>query len=113
MIGTVHSFCLGAVLRPFAHLVPELGRPDADVLSGPSAGRLLDRALTMEGHNDTAYWFDTRLALIRKALALDEPLDPFDERDVNGRPALSAVARRCARDRLRRHGLRRPGDHRV
>ena len=41
----------------------------------------------MEGHNDTAYWFDTRLALIRKALALDEPLDPFDERDVNGRPS--------------------------
>ena len=82
LIGTVHSFCLGAVLRPFAHLVPELGRPDAGVLSGPSAGRLLDRALTMEGHNDTAYWFDTRLALIRKALALDEPLDPFDERDV-------------------------------
>ena len=83
MIGTVHSFCLGSVLRPFAHLVPELGRPDADVLSGPSAGRLLERALTMEGHNDTAYWFGTRLSLIRKAMALDEPLDPFDERDVN------------------------------
>jgi DNA helicase-2/ATP-dependent DNA helicase PcrA len=82
LIGTVHSFCLGAVLRPFAHLVPELGRPDAGVLSGSSAGTLLDRALSSEGHNDSAFWFATRLSLIRKALALGESLDPFDERDV-------------------------------
>jgi len=82
LIGTVHSFCLGAVLRPFAHLVPELGRPDASVLSGPSAARLLDQALDIEGHNDTAYWFATRLGLIRKALALGKSLEPFDERDV-------------------------------
>lgn len=82
LIGTVHSFCLGSVLRPFAHLVPELGRPDSTVLSGPSASRLLGEALSVEGHNDSPRWFDRRLGLIRKALALREPLDAFDERDV-------------------------------
>jgi len=98
LIGTVHSFCLGAVLRPFAHLVPELGRPDASVLSGPSAARLLDRALDIEGHNDTAYWFATRLGLIRKALALGESLEPFDERDVT-------VARRYQQLLVQAHAI--------
>lgn len=98
LIGTVHSFCLGAVLRPFGHLVPELGRPDASVLSSPSATRLLDRALNIEGHNDTAYWFGTRLTLIRKALALGESLEPFDERDV-------AVARRYQQLLVQAHAI--------
>ena len=83
LVGTVHSFCLSAVLRPFAQLVPDIARPGATVLSRRAADRLLDQALNFEGHNDTAYWFGTRLTRIRKTLALREPLDAFDERDVD------------------------------
>jgi hypothetical protein len=93
------------VLRPFAHLVLELGRPDASVLSGPSAARLLDRALDIEGHNDTAYWFATRLTLIRKALALDESLEPFDERDVTVARATAARRPGVSRAALLRSSL--------
>ena len=80
--GTVHSFCRNRILRPFAHLRPDLVPRDRRVIAARERRGLLRDALTAEGLADQLDWFDSTLRRIRHARALDEPLDEFDEREV-------------------------------
>jgi len=81
-LGTVHGFCLNRVLRPYATLAgdPSLAKPF--VLSPKAQRDAVQAALDAVGVDDNPQYFDSTLTRIRRALALDEPLDPFDERHV-------------------------------
>lgn len=80
--GTVHSFCRNRVLRPFAHLRPEIVPTDRRLITARQRRGVLRDALTGEGLADQLDWFDSKLRCIRDARALDEPLDEFDAREV-------------------------------
>jgi DNA helicase-2/ATP-dependent DNA helicase PcrA len=81
-LGTVHSFCLNRVLRPFATLVgrPELARPR--VLSPVDQRRAVRASFDAVGAGDEPRYFDATLTRIRRAIACGEPLDSFDESHV-------------------------------
>ena len=81
-LGTVHGFCLTRVLRPYAALAGDstLARPP--VLSPTRQRDAVQAALDAVGVSDNPQYFDGTLTRIRRALALDESLDPFDERHV-------------------------------
>jgi DNA helicase-2/ATP-dependent DNA helicase PcrA len=82
-LGTVHGFCLTRVIRPYARLagVPELG--ERTVLSASRQQRLIQRALDLEDVAENAAYFGTTLSVIRKAMACEESLDPYDRRHLN------------------------------
>jgi DNA helicase II / ATP-dependent DNA helicase PcrA len=81
-LGTVHSFCLNRVLRPFARLAgrPELARPR--VLTAADQRRAIQASLDALGVGDDPQYFDTTLTRIRRAIACHESLEPFDQRHV-------------------------------
>lgn len=82
-LGTVHSFCLNRVLRPFAALVgrPELARPQ--VLSPTKQRGAIQVSLDAIGVGDNPQYFDATLTRIRRAMACGESLEPFDERHIS------------------------------
>lgn len=80
--GTVHSFCRNRVLRPFAHLRPEIVRTDRRLITARERRGILRDALAGEGLVDQLDWFDSKLRCIRNARALDESVDEFEEREV-------------------------------
>ncbi|HEV7806503.1 MAG TPA: ATP-dependent helicase [Solirubrobacteraceae bacterium] len=80
--GTVHSFCRNRILRPFAHLRPALVPRDRRVIAARERRGLLRDALAGEGLAGQLDWFDSTLRRIRDARALGEPLDEFDDREV-------------------------------
>src|SRR5207244_1634948 len=94
-LGTVHSFCLNRVLRPFAAITgrPQLARPR--VLS-PSRQRLtLQAALEAAGVDDDALYFNATLTKIRRAVSCQETmLRHFD--DLHLRVARTYEARLAA-----------------
>lgn len=81
-LGTVHSFCLNRILRPFAALVgrPELARPL--VLSPTKQRAAIQLSLDALGLSEDAQYFDATLTRIRRAMACRESLEPFDERHI-------------------------------
>lgn len=81
-LGTVHSFCLNRVLRPFAALVgrPELARPL--VLSPTKQRAAVQLSLDALGVGEDPQYFDATLTRIRRAMACHESLEPFDERHI-------------------------------
>jgi DNA helicase-2/ATP-dependent DNA helicase PcrA len=81
-LGTVHSFCLNRILRPFAEIAghPELARPR--VLNPAEQRRAIQTSLDAVGVGEDPQNFETTLTRIRRALACAESLDPFDERHV-------------------------------
>lgn len=81
-LGTVHSFCLNRVLRPFAALVgrPDLARPQ--VLSPSKQRAAVQASLDAFGVGDDPQYFDATLTRIRRAMACGESLEPFDERHI-------------------------------
>lgn len=81
-LGTVHSFCLNRVLRPFAALVgrPELARPL--VLSPTKQREAVQLSLDALGVGEDPQYFDATLTRIRRAMACHESLEPFDERHI-------------------------------
>lgn len=81
-LGTVHGFCLTKILRPFARLAGEPGLASRAVLTAQRQRGLIGRALDLEGVGEDPRYFDTTLATIRKAIACDEDLAPFDDRHV-------------------------------
>jgi DNA helicase II / ATP-dependent DNA helicase PcrA len=80
--GTVHSFCLNRVLRPFGRLRPDVARPGRRVIAGRERMGLLQAALEQEGSNTEARWFDITLKTIRSARAMGEELRGFDEEQL-------------------------------
>ena len=81
-LGTVHGFCLNRVLRPYATLVGEPGLAAPSVLSPKAQAHAVEDALNAAGVSDNPQYFDGTLTKIRRALALDESLEAFDERHV-------------------------------
>lgn len=81
-LGTVHSFCLNRILRPFATIAgrPDLARPR--VLSPTEQKRAIQGSLDAVGVGDDPQYFDATLTRIRRAMACGEPLQPFDERHI-------------------------------
>ena len=81
-LGTVHSFCLNRVLRPFAAIAdrPELSRPR--ILSPVAQRRALQASLDATGVGDDPQYFDATLTRIRRANACGESLETFDERHI-------------------------------
>jgi DNA helicase-2/ATP-dependent DNA helicase PcrA len=77
-LGTVHSFCLNRILRPFAAIVgrPHLARPR--VLSPSDVQASLDAV----GVGENPQYFEPTLTRIRRAMACAESLRPFDERHI-------------------------------
>lgn len=80
--GTVHSFCLNRILRPFAGLAgrPELARPR--VLSPSKQRSAIQASLDAVGVGDDPQYFDATLTRIRRAMACGEALHAFDERHI-------------------------------
>lgn len=95
--GTVHSFCRNRILRPFAHLRPELVPGDRRVIAARERRDLLRDALASESLAGQLDWFESTLRCIRDARALGEPLDEFDERHVR---VTERVEERLADERL-------------
>jgi len=81
-LGTVHSFCLTRIIRPYARLAGVAELAERTVASAPERGRLLQRALDSQDVSENPAYFDTTLGVIRKALACEESLDSFDPRHV-------------------------------
>lgn len=81
-LGTVHGFCLNRVLRPYATLAgdPNIAKPV--VLSARAQRDAVQAALNAGGVDDSPQYFDGTLTRIRRALALDESLEPFDVRHI-------------------------------
>jgi len=81
-LGTVHSFCLNRVLRPFAGLIgrPELARPR--VLSPAELRGAIQVSLDAVGVGEDPRYFDATLTRVRRAIACHESLDPFDDRHI-------------------------------
>ena len=79
-LGTVHSFCLNRILRPFALVAgrPDLARPR--VLSPQEQRRAIQGSLDALGASENAQFFEATLTRIRRAMACGESLDSFDAR---------------------------------
>jgi DNA helicase-2/ATP-dependent DNA helicase PcrA len=76
-LGTVHSFCLNRVLRPFANLVnrPDLAHPR--VLGRAEAQDLLDDCIRDEHLRSSISGFGVQLSIIRKARCCQVDLSRF------------------------------------
>ena len=78
-LGTVHSFCLNCVLRPFATLVR------SDFASGIKAAKpkwaqgVLDAVISKHLPKDKPSWHRTTVTRFRRARACGEPVDGFDD----------------------------------
>lgn len=81
-LGTVHSFCLTRILRPFAALAGKPELADWAILAGASQRMLVQRALDLHGIPEDPRWFGTTLSRIRKALVCDEDISSFDPRYI-------------------------------
>lgn len=81
-LGSVHSFCLNCIVRPYAPLVdPAFGR-HVRVLSGRAAGALLERIGNSHVANLDMWRFQPTSTRIRRALACGESVRGFDDREV-------------------------------
>lgn len=81
-LGTVHGFCLNRVLRPYAALARDLSVREPTVLSPREQREAVRRAIDAIGTGDDPLYFDGTLTRIRRAIALGESLQAFDERHV-------------------------------
>lgn len=81
-LGSVHSFCLNCIVRPYAPLVdPAFGR-HVRVVSARAAGKLLERIGDSHIANLDMWRFQSTSTRIRRALACGESVAGFDDREV-------------------------------
>ena len=98
--GTLHSFCLRMVLRPFANLVGEPALRDPEVASSATARSLLQDALDRAGIPTKAEYWTARLQTIRRTAAAHEDLEAhFDRWEID---AVSRYEQQLAAAHLRR-----------
>src|SRR5260370_23463422 len=65
-LGTVHSFCLNCILRPFGRLASERFQTGIQVAAEKRAGSLLEKALGQAGLNESPTCVATRLTRLRR-----------------------------------------------
>lgn len=80
--GTVHSFCRNRILRPFAHLRPDLLPRERRLVGARERREVLREALAAEGLSSQLEWFGPTLRCIRDTRALGGTLDEFDPQAV-------------------------------
>ncbi len=78
-LGTVHSFCLNCVLRPYAGLIVPRFKDGVTVAGPKLAELLLDRALSHKGVNEKASYYQPTLTSLRRRKACGEDISGFDE----------------------------------
>lgn len=80
-LGTLHSFCLTRVIRPYAHLTGDESLRGRGVIGKAGRTSLLQRSLDAEAVAENAAYFGEHIK-IRKALACGESVEHFDDRHV-------------------------------
>ena len=81
-LGSVHSFCLNCIIRPYAPLVDTSFGREVRVISERAAGVLLDRIANASIANVFMPSFKPTSTKIRRALACSESVSGFDDREV-------------------------------
>ena len=81
-LGTVHSFCLNCILRPFGALVAERFSGGIRVAAENRASSLLEEAMDQLGLNETTSWLATRLTRLRRRIDCREDISGFAETDI-------------------------------
>lgn len=82
-LGTVHSFCLNCILRPYAGLVMPMFHKEVVVASSKYSEILLDRALARAGVSEKASYYSSTLTRLRRSKICDEDITGFDDSDLN------------------------------
>ncbi|MCI0748699.1 MAG: ATP-dependent helicase [Verrucomicrobia subdivision 3 bacterium] len=80
-LGTVHSFCLNCVVRPYASLVDPRFRDGIAVAGEDRANELLDEAARTVIANPDIRWMGSRLTRLRRAIACGENTSGFEDTD--------------------------------
>lgn len=82
-LGTVHSFCLNCILRPYAALIgPEF--KDGVSVAGPRhAELLLEKALSRAGIAEKVEYYTARFTRLRRKKICGEDLSDFDDSDMD------------------------------
>ncbi len=80
-LGTVHSFCLNCIVRPFSPVLFE-GSGAIEVLSDNDSEALLGNVFEEVGRNDNPAWFKSTLTKIRRARDCGEDLGGFQDQDL-------------------------------
>lgn len=81
-LGSVHSFCLNCIVRPYAPLVDASFGRAIRVISERAAGVLLERIASASMANVYMPTFKPTSTRIRRALACGESVEGFDDREV-------------------------------
>jgi DNA helicase-2/ATP-dependent DNA helicase PcrA len=81
-LGSVHSFCLNCILRPYARLIDRSLGQHIDVLSEKDAERLLEACATKHVPNVYMPSFGSQAIKMRRAIACDERLSGFGDADL-------------------------------
>jgi DNA helicase-2/ATP-dependent DNA helicase PcrA len=81
-IGTVHSFCLNCVLRPYAGLVHPRFKEGVSVAGSKRAEFLLDTALALIGLNERASYYEPTITRLRRRKACGEDISGFEDSDL-------------------------------
>ena len=80
--STLHAFCLNEIVRPFAGLTGGTAPGPGSVIGSGAADLLLQHCLDSQGVNEAARWRLGTITSIRRALAIGDPTDRFDAREV-------------------------------
>jgi DNA helicase-2/ATP-dependent DNA helicase PcrA len=80
-LGTVHSFCLTCVLRPYGPLIDARFGSGLAVAGEEQALALLQQAAEQYVPNPRVDWIAPRIARLRKALACGEDTSGFEDTD--------------------------------
>lgn len=81
-LGSVHSFCLNCIIRPYAPLVDASFGREVRVISERAAGVLLERIASASISDVYMPSFKPTSTRIRRALACGESVAGFDDRQV-------------------------------
>lgn len=80
-LGTVHSFCLNCVVRPYAPLIDARFQSGISVAGEDRAEELLDEAARTIVANADIRWMSARLTRLRRAIACGEDTSGFEDTD--------------------------------
>ncbi|MDB6066175.1 MAG: hypothetical protein JWR26_2383 [Pedosphaera sp.] len=81
-LGTVHSFCLNCIVRPYAALVDERFAKGVKVAGPDVADRLFQEAALQHVTENQASWLAPTITRYRRAIACNEDVSGFADTDT-------------------------------
>jgi DNA helicase II / ATP-dependent DNA helicase PcrA len=96
-LGTVHSFCLNCILRPYAGLVIPRFAHGIFVAGAKHADMLLDRALSRSGVTEKVSYYWPRLTCLRRKIICAEDTSGYEATDFS---VLAEYEQYLERDKL-------------